>query len=283
VSAAPELRVGLTTWNDAEAVELCLSSIARTLAAVPHEVVVVDYHSTDTTAELAHRAGAKVIVRDWSQSDALNHLLLTSHTEYTLLIHSDVILLADDWYPRVRAALEGTIVLVSPEDIGAGPFVRAAIGAGMPESSFLFWRTSGARQLRPLMPRAPLRAARARLPLRAVNLYHRHVTHYLPELLARQGLSWRAMDVLHSPTSEPWFVPDDLPGTTWEPLWGRLAYGFGNFYALDGTITHFHQWYSRRSEFATDGLNDDGVPVAYLNEAAARFQRDYSAGRLKLP
>jgi glycosyltransferase involved in cell wall biosynthesis len=283
VSAVPELRVGLTTWNDADAVGLCLSSIESTLSTVAHEVVVVDYQSTDATVELASRAGAEVLVRDWSQSDALNHLLATSRTKYTLLIHSDVVLLAADWYARVVAALEGDTVLVSPEDIGAGPFVRAHIGAGMPESSFLFWRTAGAQRLRRLMPRNAFRAARAQLPLRAVNLYHRHVTHYLPGLLSKRGMTWKAMNVLPSPTGEAWFAPTDLEGATWDPTWGCLEYGFGNFYALDDTITHFHQWYSRRSEFTADGLNDDGVPVAYLNEAAARFRRDYEAGRLKLP
>ena len=284
MSGRAELCVGITTWNDADAIELCLDSLAHTLQNVRYEIEIVDNGSADGTVELARSRGAHVVVRDWSQSDALNHLLLRSEAPYTLLLHSDVVLLADDWYPRVVAALDERTILVAPEDIGAGPFLRADIGAGMPESSFLFWRTADAKRLRQLLPRHLLRAVPRRLPLRAINLYHLHVTHYIPELLERRGLRWRRMDVLPSPAGARWFELDErLAGATWSADWGALAYGFGNFYALDGAITHYHQWYARRSAFDSTGLNDDGVPVAYLDEAAARFARDYAAGTVKLP
>lgn len=284
MNARAELRVGITTWNDADAIELCLDSLARTLNDVRYEVEIVDNGSTDGTVELARSRGAHVVVRDWSQSDALNHLLLRSDATNTLLLHSDVVLLAADWYARVVAALDERTILVAPEDIGAGPFLRADIGAGMPESSFLFWRTADAKRLRQLLPRHILRAVPRHLPLRAINLYHRHVTHYIPELLGRRGSTWRRMDVLPSPTGAQWFeLEERLSGATWADEWGCLAYGFGNFYALDGEITHYHQWYARRSAFDSSGLNDDGVPVAYLDESAERFSRDYAAGTVKLP
>lgn len=283
-TAAPELRVGITTRNDAQALELCLDTLARTLVGVSHEIVVVDWGSDDGTVEVARRAGAKVVVRRWLQPDALNYLLATSRSSYTLLLHSDVALLADDWYPLVSSLADGPVVLVSPDDVGVGPHLRASYGAGKPESSFLFWRTEEAQRLRTLRPRHLQRALREGLPFRVINLYHLHVTHYLPSLLAARRLAWRAMDVLPSPSLETWYeYTGGDPAATWEPAWGALEYGFGNFYAIDGRITHFHQWYARHSNLAPDELNDDGVPAGFLKGAAERFRRDYYAGRVKLP
>jgi glycosyltransferase involved in cell wall biosynthesis len=285
VTADVELRVGLTTHNDARALPLCLESLARTLGGVEHEVVVVDDCSVDGTAEIARAAGARVEVRRLGQADALNYLLATSPTPYTLLLHSDVTLLADDWYPRLRSHLAGDVVLVSPDDSGLGPLLRAGYGAGKPESSFMFWRTDGAKRLRRLGPRHLLRVVRERLPfVRYVNLYHRHVTHYLPAELERAGLRWEPMTVLASPVGEQWFELDaETPGGTWQPEWGKLAYGFGNFYALDGEISHFHQWYSRDTGGDLDALNPDGIPIRFLSESSTRFERDYRAGRLRVP
>jgi len=280
-----ELRIGLTTRNDAGVLSLCLDSIARTLDSVSHEVVIVDDRSDDGTPEIARAAGARVEVRALGQADALNYLLATSDTAYTLLLHSDVTLLDADWYPRVRRHIAGGVVLVSPDDCGVGPFLRAAYGAGNPESSFMFWSTAGARRLRRLGPRQLVRAARERLPfIRYVNLYHRHITHYLPAELERNGLRWKQMAVLPSPTGERWFEFDaHAPGVSWDPAWGSLVYGFGNFYALDGQITHFHQWYSRDAGSDPTTLNADGIPVRFLREAAARFEHDYRAGRVQVP
>jgi glycosyltransferase involved in cell wall biosynthesis len=285
MTAGVELRVGLTTHNDAKLLPLCLESLARTLETVPHEVVVIDDRSDDGTPEIARAAGARVEPRQLGQADALNYLLATSKAHFTLLIHSDVTLLADDWYPRVRQCISDDIVLVSPEDSGLGPMLRAAYGTGKPESSFMFWSTAGAQRLRRLGPRHLLRVARERIPfVRYMNLYHRHITHYLPAELERAGLRWKQMAVLPSPTGAQWFDFDaDGSGATWQAKWGSLEYGFGNFYALDGEITHFHQWYGRDTHDDVDALNADGVPLRFLREAASRFERDYHAGRVHLP
>lgn len=281
----PELRVGLTTRNDARPLPLCLESLSQTLDGVRHEIVVVDDGSGDGTGEIAAAAGAQVESRRLGQADALNYLLATSRARYTLLLHSDVTMLARDWYPRVKERIRDDVVLVSPDDSGLGPMLRASYGSGKPESSFMFWLTDAAKRLRRLRPRQLVRVARERLPfVRYVNLYHRHITHYLPDELARRALRWEPMTVLPSPAGEPWFDFDaDGTGAAWQPEWGALEYGFGNFYALDGTITHFHQWYSRDIQADGHALNADGVPVAFLQEAAARFERDYRAGRVRLP
>jgi glycosyltransferase involved in cell wall biosynthesis len=275
-----QLRVGITSCRDRASLELCLESLGRTLGGVEHELVVVDCGSEDGSVELAERSGARVIVRSWSQSDALNWLLATSKAEHTLLLHSDVVLLAEDWYERTAAKLGGRVVLVSPEDVGVGPMLRAEYGRGMPESSFMLWHTEGAGRLRKVRPRLLGHQLRNRLPLRVLHLYHLHVTHYLPAAIAAAGLEWLPMDVLESPRESAWFAADG--GVTWEPAWGELRYGFGNFYALDGCVTHFHQWYSRDS--VGDGeVNADGVPLDFLRRAADRFRADYLAGAVRVP
>lgn len=283
MTTPPDLRVGITCRDDREALELCLESLHATISDVEHEVVVADAGSTDGSVDVARAAGARVVTVDWSQAESLNHLLLTSRARYTLLLHSDVVLLDPTWYPRVREALTGGIALVAPEDTGLGPHLRASYGAGNPESSFLFWDTTRARRLCVADLRRLPHRLRVGLPLRVLDLGDRHVTHRIPAALRRRGLGWRPLEVLASPEVEPWFTGSPPPGANWDPAWGRLAYGFGNFYALDGVLTHYHQWYTRFSTRSRDELNDDGVPVRFLVEAAERFRADYRRGTVRVP
>jgi glycosyltransferase involved in cell wall biosynthesis len=50
----------IITFNEADRIEACLSSVAFC-----DEIIVVDSHSTDRTRELAASLGARVIERDW--------------------------------------------------------------------------------------------------------------------------------------------------------------------------------------------------------------------------
>jgi glycosyltransferase involved in cell wall biosynthesis len=56
----PQLSVAIVTFNEE-------ANLARTLASVAwaNQIVVVDSHSTDRTAEIAHAHNATVISRDW--------------------------------------------------------------------------------------------------------------------------------------------------------------------------------------------------------------------------
>lgn len=56
----PTVSVVIPCLNDAAALEACLSSLAGQTVS-PHEVVVVDNNSTDSSAEVARRFGARVV------------------------------------------------------------------------------------------------------------------------------------------------------------------------------------------------------------------------------
>ncbi len=59
--AGPRLSVAVITLNEAGRLPACLASVA----GVADEVVVVDAGSADRTRELARKAGARVVVREW--------------------------------------------------------------------------------------------------------------------------------------------------------------------------------------------------------------------------
>jgi len=68
-----------------------------------------------------------------------------------------------------------------------------------------------------------------------------------------------------------------------------LRYGLGNFYTLDGMITHYHNWYDRVQQAAgvppvtPTGRNPKGFPLDYVKAYSERFLRDYQSGQLVLP
>src|SRR5262249_59909252 len=98
----PDCFIGITSWNSEGFLGHCIDQVHRTTRGRAR-VVVLDNVSTDRSAEVARARGAEVIVRKCSQPRALNALLAMSRSRYTLLIHSDVILLHDNW-PALFAA-----------------------------------------------------------------------------------------------------------------------------------------------------------------------------------
>jgi glycosyltransferase involved in cell wall biosynthesis len=281
--ARPDLFVGITSWNSELFLPHCLAALRRCTPSLEMEICVLDNGSSDHSAELARQAGATVVVRRCTQPEALQALVRRSRSPYTLLLHADVILLDPGWFELCTARLRGTTVLVSPEDIGCGPLTRP-FGAGMPESSFLLFRTDGLRRCRRLTWR---RKYRIPWPRREFDFSGGHVTHHIPQRLAECGLTWQPMQVhVSNAEAEPLFLPDQPPDLWCEEL-GHLRYGLGNFYGLEGRITHYHNWYDR--VITSDGPTNTAAagrrsfPPAFINAYSQRFLADYRAGRVDLP
>ncbi len=278
--------VGITSWNSALFLPVCLEALRRTTEQLPIRVMVLDNASTDDSVALARAAGAEVVVQRCTQPDALNRLLALSDAPYTLLLHADVVLLNPNWFALCQASLNAKTVLVAPEDIGCGPLSRP-FGAGMPESSFLFFATAALRRTR--IWHWQCYYGRLYLPKRRVDFYGPHVTHRLPQRLADRGYTWQRMGVHYSDTlAQPLYRPPFRPGVWTEEL-GLLRYGLGNFYSLAGQITHYHNWYERvqtalaPDSQATTGAHGEGFPLAYIQAYTQAFLRDHAAGCLVLP
>ena len=278
-----ELFIGITSWNSELFLPHCLDALRRTTAGLSSRICVLDNGSTDRSAALARERGAEVVVRRCSQPDALNALLRRSRSPYTLLIHADVILLHPGWFELCRARFSNGVALVSPQDIGCGPLTRP-FGAGKPESSFLLMHTERFRRCRRIHWR---RRGRWQRPRREIDFHAPHITHHLPDELRRQGLDWVPMDVyVSNRASEPLFTPSSPP-SVWSEELSYLRYGLGNFYGLDGTITHYHNWYDRiearqKTEAAPPPGRKD-FPVDFIRSYTSRLLEDYTAGRLELP
>ncbi len=275
------LFIGITTWNSALFLRACLHSIRTTVPDA--NVAIVDNMSTDETCDIGFEFRARVERRRCSQPEALDRLCRLSGAKHTLLIHADVVFVAQDWYSNVVEAMErGAHVLVSPEDVGCGPYTRPW-GRGMPESSFLFFLTDALPALRTLLWR---RRFGVRWPVSRHDFLGDHVTYNIPMRLASRGLTWCPMSV-HTSTSrdEPYYATD-RPLRNWRPSFGHFRYGLGNFYSLLGRLTHYHNWYDRKASLSREDERQDGtleadeggVPVRYFVESTSRFLTDYWAG-----
>lgn len=280
-----ELFIGVTTWNSELFIGNCLDSIYRTTPGLDTRVAVFDNSSEDETQNIVRKYGAELVVGCMSQARAMNTLMERSAGKYTLLIHADVIFLSEDWFDLCRSKLSDRTVLVSPEDIGCGPYTRL-FGKGMPESSFLFFETAGAKKCK-----IKRWYRRFRIPYyrREFDFYGEHVTHNIPDRLKSKDVSWYPMAVHVSMKREK---PIYLPGFSvvhWRDSLGYLQYGLGNFYSIDGKITHYHNWYDRMDkDFNMDSqetvqANGEGVPKAYVKAYTEAFLYDYKRGVLGLP
>jgi glycosyltransferase involved in cell wall biosynthesis len=280
-----DLFVGVTTWNSEYFIEYCLRSIRKTTDGLKVCVGVMDNKSTDGTVEIARDFGAEVQIEKCSQAIALNRLLSMSNGRLTLLLHSDVVLLSSNWYTVAGQYLKNNNALVSPEDIGCGPMTRP-YGRSMPESCFMLFDTAKAKRVRTVVWRK-----RGGIPWPRLNLDldHYYVTHDLPETLSRKGYTWQPMRVHASPRDpspvyEPPFTPE-----YWSEDLSYLRYGMGNFYSLDGQITHYHNWFDRApKDVPADSLDTTegdgkGLPLAYLSLTTRRFIEDLKTGKLILP
>ena len=279
-----DLFVGVTAWNSEVLLPLCLDSLRKT--APDAEIHVFDNMSVDATPDITAKFGAKLTRGRLGQADALNRLVGLSKSPYTLLIHADVVFVADDWFSTVLQAISSSDALVSPEDIGCGPFTRTW-GKDMPESSFLFFVTERIKQHR---IRRRVRTFGIPHFRNEIDFYDEHITYGLPRRFMDAGLTWKPMQVhLSRRMEEPIYVPDFTPGY-WTPELGHLRYGLGNFYSLGGRPTHYHNWYDRRlsetqsfERHATSEVDGGGVPLAFLKAALDNLIGDYYSGGLLVP
>lgn len=281
----PELFVGVTTWNSERFLTHCLKSVRSTTNGLNIQLGVVDNVSTDRSVAIARDFDADVRVERCSQSIALNRLLSMSKAKYTLLIHSDVVLLSPRWLEVCANTMRNGVALVSPEDIGCGPLTRP-YGRGKPESCFMFFDTEKARQCRDWVWR---KRRGIPWPDLRLDLEDYYVTHDLPALLERNGFSWHAMRVHASPREPlPVYAPPFTP-EYWSDELGHLRYGMGNFYSLGGEFTHYHNWFDRVPKdvpvdsFETTEGHGKGLPLAYLSDCTRRFFLDLEQNQLVMP
>jgi len=285
IGMSKNLFIGVTTWNSELFLETCLRAIRKATGGISFELGVVDNLSKDRSVEIAQDYGATVRLEYCSQAIALNRLLSMSKARYTLLMHSDVILLSSDWLSACLNQMSANCALVSPEDIGCGPLTRP-YGAGKPESCFMFFDTAKARDC---YTWKWIRRKGIPWPTRHFDFDDYYVTHDIPDTLKRRGYSWKPMKVHASPPeSEPVYQPTFTP-EYWSDALAKLRYAMGNFYSIDGVITHYHNWFDRvpkniplDSKETTEG-GGKGLPSAFLSLGTRNFLNDYDAGSIVLP
>ena len=264
---------------------MCLDAIQKAKLPPETRIVVLDNNSTDRSCEIAAKYQCEVVRKKCTQPEALSWLLAKSDAEFTLLIHADVMLLNPNWFSMCRSHTSETCILVSPEDIGCGPFTRP-FGQRMPESSFMFFLTESAKRISTVNRGGRLGRWLRR---REFDFFGPHVTHRIPELLARFHKTWKPLNVLMSPISAtPVYSPTVRP-MVWSDEMSILKYGLGNFYALDGEVTHYHNWYDRISAVpvhsGTGTIEQDGkgFSVDYIRKCSANFKSDYWSNTLDIP
>ena len=279
------LFVGMTTWNSAAFLPASLAALRTMTDARDTRLVILDNESTDATVDVAQQFGAEVIRRKSGQSHALMDLFNHSHAEFTLLLHADVVLLDRRWLDVCAAHLTGNVALVSPEDIGCGPYTRPW-GRGMPESSFLLFRTALARRTRIWFRR---RRFKLPLPFRGLDVTGDHITYNIPTRLREHGLEWQAMRV-HTSTrlDDPIYTPH-FHAPQWTSELAMYRYGLGNFYSIHGIVTHYHNWFERAVEDVADDsertlpASSGGLPLVFLKRYTRTFLDDFARGAVDIP
>jgi glycosyltransferase involved in cell wall biosynthesis len=275
--------VGITSWNSKLFLPHCLRSLQETTQGQDISICVLDNNSTDESVSIARSFGVEVIQMGCTQPQALSFLINRSRADYTLLIHSDVILIDPRWPSLCIDKINKSVVLVSPEDIGCGPMTRP-FGINMPESSFMFFNTKLIKKCRHLV----VLPTRDRLfPHYEFDFNGNHVTHNIPAILSKHGFRWYAMNVLTSNVaSEPLFRPS-RPPSVWSDELAYLRYGLGNFYSIDGIVTHYHNWYDRISTRTPPPLGTPETkkdfPTEFIYDYTHRFLSDFQQNKLDVP
>ena len=128
-----------------------------------------------------------------------------------------------------------------------------------------------------------------RLPYRGFDFSGPHITYNIPGKLAAKGFSWKAMRVHTSPrVASPIYTPHFNPAV-WYPDLAMYRYGLGNFYSIDGTITHYHNWFELLFEDVPDDSErtlppeSGSLPLAFIKVYTRNFLNDLRNNSLQLP
>lgn len=120
--AKPLISLCMIVKNEADVIANCL----RSAQEAADEMIVVDTGSTDETAAIARRAGAKVYSREWRQdfAAARNESLELARGKWILVMD------ADEWLSDGHAALLRRYVADNPAADGIFVRIRNYVGAG---------------------------------------------------------------------------------------------------------------------------------------------------------
>jgi len=73
----------------------------------------------------------------------------------------------------------------------------------------------------------------------------------------------------------------------WPQELSFLRYGLGNFYSVEGVVTHYHNWYDRVSDETMKASNASGqkrfFPSDYIRAYTLAFLKDLADGRVVIP
>lgn len=123
----PQVTVVVPTRNSGRTLDACLRSIRAQRHAdgtpVPLELVVVDNHSTDATAEVARRLADRVIVAGPERSAQRNLGAAAGHAPYVAFVDSDQVL-------EAHVVSEAVAVLDGATDVGVVVVPETCFGDG---------------------------------------------------------------------------------------------------------------------------------------------------------
>lgn len=88
---APDVRVGIVSWNTADLLDRCLAALPLALGRLVAEVVVVDNASDDDSAAVAERHGVRVVrnARNEGYARGMNAALADAEAEVLVALNPD--------------------------------------------------------------------------------------------------------------------------------------------------------------------------------------------------
>lgn len=116
--SSARVRLGVVSWNSADLLGPCLTSLPAALGALPYDVVVVDNASSDQSREVAAQHGARVIANatNVGYARAMNQALEPSDAEVLIALNPDTLAPPGSLEALVHGLLaDGSIAVISPQ------------------------------------------------------------------------------------------------------------------------------------------------------------------------